>query len=71
MSDEELAALRDIACKVEGHYGKPQDIEWAIDQSGKIFLLQSRPETVWASKERAPIANRPCASSAVAAGRCG
>ena len=56
VSDEELTALRDIACNVERHYGRPQDIEWAIDYSGKIFLLQSRPETVWSSKERAPIA---------------
>jgi pyruvate,water dikinase len=56
VSDEELAALRDIACKVERHYGTPQDIEWAIDQSGKIFLLQSRPETVWSAKDHVPIA---------------
>jgi pyruvate,water dikinase len=56
LSDEELTALRDIACKVERHYGRPQDIEWAIDQSGKLFLLQSRPETVWSLKKRAPVA---------------
>ncbi len=56
ISDEELTALRDIARKVEGHYGRPQDIEWAIDRSGKIFLLQSRPETVWSAKEHAPVA---------------
>jgi len=49
-------ALRDIARKVERHYGRPQDIEWAIDQTGQIHLLQSRPETVWSSKERAPVA---------------
>jgi pyruvate, water dikinase len=56
VSDEELTALRDIARKVETHYGKPQDIEWAIDRSGKIMLLQSRPETVWSVKDRTPIA---------------
>lgn len=56
LSDEEITALRDIARKVERHYGRPQDIEWAIDHSGEILLLQSRPETVWSSKERAPIA---------------
>ncbi|HXW22832.1 MAG TPA: PEP/pyruvate-binding domain-containing protein, partial [Rhodomicrobium sp.] len=37
-------------------YGRPQDIEWAIDQSGEILLLQSRPETVWSSKDRPPVA---------------
>ncbi|HET6932504.1 MAG TPA: PEP/pyruvate-binding domain-containing protein [Candidatus Acidoferrum sp.] len=56
VSDEELTALRDLAGKVERHYGRPQDIEWAIDQSGKIFLLQSRPETVWSSRDRVPVA---------------
>ncbi len=56
LSDAEITALRDIARKVERHYGRPQDIEWAIDQAGEIHLLQSRPETVWSSKERAPVA---------------
>ena len=56
VSDEELAALRDIARKVEQHYGRPQDIEWAIDRSGKVFLLQSRPETVWSARDHAPVA---------------
>jgi pyruvate,water dikinase len=56
LSDAEIIALRDIARRVERHYGRPQDIEWAIDQAGKIMLLQSRPETVWSSKERAPVA---------------
>jgi pyruvate,water dikinase len=52
----ELTELRDIARKVERHYGKPQDIEWAVDRTGKIFLLQSRPETVWSAKEASPVA---------------
>lgn len=57
LSDAELTALKDIARKVERHYGRPQDIEWAVDRgSGKILLLQSRPETVWSSKEAAPVA---------------
>ncbi len=56
LSDAELFELRDIARKVERHYGRPQDIEWAIDQSGKVLLLQSRPETVWSAKQRAPVA---------------
>ncbi len=56
LSDEELDALREIGRKVERHYGRPQDIEWAIDRSGTILLLQSRPETVWSSKERPPVA---------------
>lgn len=56
LSDDELQRLRDIARRVERHYGRAQDIEWAVDHSGEILLLQSRPETVWSSKESAPVA---------------
>jgi len=57
MNDAELEALRVIARRVERHYGRPQDIEWAVDRhSGGILLLQSRPETVWSAKESAPVA---------------
>jgi pyruvate,water dikinase len=57
MSDAELQMLRTIARQVERHYGRPQDIEWAVErQSGEILLLQSRPETVWSTKEAAPVA---------------
>lgn len=56
LADDEISALRDLARKVERHYGRPQDIEWAIDHAGKIHLLQSRPETVWSTKARGPVA---------------
>jgi len=53
ISAEELAELVATARRVEAHYGSPQDIEWAIDDAGEVFLLQSRPETVWAEKDAA------------------
>jgi pyruvate, water dikinase len=56
LSDGEIVALRDIARRVERHYGRAQDIEWAVDHSGAILVLQSRPETVWSSKDRLPVA---------------
>lgn len=60
LSDAELAELTRIARAVEKHYGSPQDIEWAIAEGatngGSLFLLQSRPETVWSSKEQEPVA---------------
>jgi pyruvate,water dikinase len=57
LSDEELQTLRAIARRIERHYGGPQDIEWALDRvSGEVLLLQSRPETVWSTKEAAPVA---------------
>ena len=57
LSDEELLRLRELARRIERHYGCAQDIEWAIDRaSGAILLLQSRPETVWSAKDAAPLA---------------
>lgn len=57
LSDEELQTLRTIARRVERHYGCPQDIEWAVERTrGEVLLLQSRPETVWSSKEAVPVA---------------
>lgn len=57
LSDDEIAELAAVARKVEAHYGCPQDIEWAVSQTAppgrNVFLLQSRPETVWAEKDAA------------------
>jgi pyruvate, water dikinase len=53
ISDDEIAELVATARRVEAHYGCPQDIEWAVNDGGEVFLLQSRPETVWAEKDRA------------------
>jgi pyruvate,water dikinase len=57
INDAELQSLREIARKVERHYGRAQDIEWAVDRArGEIFLLQSRPETVWSMRDAIPVA---------------
>lgn len=56
LTDDQLMALREVGRRVERHYGKPQDIEWALDHDGNVLLLQSRPETVWSAKEAAPVA---------------
>jgi len=53
LTDEQLMALREVGRKIERHYGKPQDIEWALDRDGNVLLLQSRPETVWSAKDAA------------------
>jgi pyruvate, water dikinase len=60
LTDHEISALAEIGKQVERHYGTPQDIEWAIGPGqtpGKmIYILQSRPETVWAGREAQPVA---------------
>lgn len=58
ISDEEVLKLAELARKIEAHYGYPQDIEWAIDGDlefpDNIFIVQSRPETVWSAKVEKP-----------------
>jgi pyruvate, water dikinase len=53
LSDEEIGRLVEIGRRIEAHYAHPQDVEWAIDRhAGELFILQSRPETVWSRKPR-------------------
>jgi pyruvate,water dikinase len=49
-----LAALVATAKRVEKHFGSPQDIEWAFDHDGELFILQSRPVTGLANKQPTP-----------------
>jgi len=56
LTDDEARALAQVARRVEDHFGTPQDIEWALLDDDRIVLLQSRPETVWAARDRAPVA---------------
>jgi pyruvate,water dikinase len=57
--DTEIISLVDLAKRIEKHYGKPMDIEWATEKflpfKGEVFILQSRPETVWSQKEVKPL----------------
>ncbi|MEJ2761685.1 MAG: PEP/pyruvate-binding domain-containing protein [Gammaproteobacteria bacterium] len=61
LSDEEIAELAGIGKRIEKHYGSPQDIEWAMDGDGAIYLLQSRPETVWAGRDAEQPVAKPAA----------
>ncbi|TMC66397.1 MAG: phosphoenolpyruvate synthase, partial [Chloroflexota bacterium] len=45
LSDDQVRALVELGARVEAHYAAPQDIEWAIDPSGQVWLLQTRPIT--------------------------
>jgi phosphoenolpyruvate synthase/pyruvate phosphate dikinase len=46
LSDEEVLELTDLLVKVEDHYQKPIDIEWAIADE-TLYLLQARPITAY------------------------
>jgi phosphohistidine swiveling domain-containing protein len=44
LDDIRLRELAKIGARIEAHFGKPQDIEWAIDSS-KLWIVQSRDIT--------------------------
>lgn len=47
LTEEETLTLARWAVAIERHYARPMDIEWAKDgETGKLFILQARPETV-------------------------
>jgi pyruvate,water dikinase len=59
ISDDEALALAGYALTIEDHYSQkagkpmPMDIEWAKDgESGELFIVQARPETVQSQKTR-------------------
>ncbi|MFM2319960.1 MAG: phosphoenolpyruvate synthase, partial [Pseudomonadota bacterium] len=47
LTDEQVESLARQALIIEKHYGRPMDIEWALDGGdGKLYIVQARPETV-------------------------
>ena len=62
LSDYEVLQLARWACMIENHYSElagrptPMDLEWAKDgNTGELFILQARPETVHASNHESYI----------------
>jgi pyruvate,water dikinase len=55
LTDDEIGVLLAAARRIEDHYGTSQDIEWALADDG-LYILQSRPETMWGQRAVAPIA---------------
>jgi pyruvate,water dikinase len=52
LNDQDILALARWACVIEDHYGRPMDMEWAKDgETGELFIVQARPETVQSRKE--------------------
>jgi pyruvate,water dikinase len=81
LTDSEILQLARWGQAVEAHYGRFMDLEWAKDgDSGALFIVQARPETVqahadrsrlvhYALRETGPVIARGAAvGSAIAAG---
>ena len=64
LTDEEVLELAKLAIRIQEHYGRHMDIEWAIDKDlpfpKNVFIVQARPETVWSvRKEKAKVEEVP------------
>jgi len=47
LDEDQVEELARYALVIEEHYGRPMDIEWALDgEDGRLYILQARPETV-------------------------
>jgi len=64
INDDEVLTLAKWACIIEDHYSEvrgsysPMDIEWAKDgQTGQLFIVQARPETVQSQKSGSVLKN--------------
>ena len=52
ITDEQVKTLANWGLEIEKHYGKPMDIEWALDEDdNKLYIVQARPETVQSRKD--------------------
>ncbi len=65
LTPEQIEALVNYGLTVESHFGSPQDIEWVINEEGKIFIVQSRSLQVESRTSRnsyAPVDRPPLLS---------
>jgi len=77
LSDEEVLAVAALGVRVEQHYGRAQDTEWAYDPDGRLWLLQARPVTTGGHGDEAtptdgvgePLVSGLAAAPGVASGR--
>ena len=65
--DDDIVELARMGKAIEAHYGRPMDIEWAVDgdmpSGGNLFILQARPETAWNLRRPGPQAAPPRTTS--------
>jgi len=53
LEDKDIVQLADWAIKIQNHYKRNMDIEWAKDgETGNLFIVQARPETVHSNRNK-------------------
>lgn len=51
LTEQDLRRLRELGVTLANHFRGPQDVEWAVDEEGTLFLLQTRPLVLFHSPE--------------------
>lgn len=53
ITDDQVKQLGKWAVIIEEHYGRPMDMEWALDgKDNKLYIIQARPETIHSVRDR-------------------
>ena len=60
LPDEQIRRIAAAGLRIERHFKKPQDIEWALDRQDRLYILQARPLNI-----KAQVAQMVCDISAV------
>jgi pyruvate,water dikinase len=60
LTDEQIGRIAEAGRLIERHFNKPQDIEWALDQEDRLFVLQARPLNI-----KAQVAELVCDISSI------
>ncbi|HZD57350.1 MAG TPA: PEP/pyruvate-binding domain-containing protein [Anaerolineales bacterium] len=55
VDESQVHAIAEMARRAEEYFGAPQDVEWAIADGNKLFILQARPITALAEPAPTPI----------------
>ncbi len=59
ITDKQVEVLARHAVSIEQHYGRPMDIEWALDgEDGELYIVQARPETVRSREQGGAVIER-------------
>ncbi len=67
LTTEELQILAHWGVRLEAHFGSPQDVEWVLDESGDLYVVQTRDLVL--GKERGAFRGKPKAAPLLSGGR--
>jgi len=56
---DQVQELARYGLLLEEHFGGPQDVEWALDEEGRILILQSRPLALATGSQKLRLSGKP------------